>query len=173
MSPNQTVHHYKKLQSQGHDTWLRDCVSTKSLVASLELAALSRNRENRKHPHAFRIPDATLRAFVDGLIGDAIKILKSSSFDELYRNIYSHRVTGIGSLAIYDTAHRIGARLKLQLQVVYMHRGTKSGAENYLGRRVREKILDRSQFPDFAVLSCARVRAGNIRSCTSGIVVND
>src|SRR5262249_51982407 len=38
------------------------------------------------------------------------------------------RISGIGELTIYDTALRIGGKLGLEPDVVYLHAGTREGA---------------------------------------------
>jgi hypothetical protein len=42
-------------------------------------------------------------------------------------------IHGIGELAIYDTAVRIGARFGVEAEDAYMHRGTRDGAKALLG----------------------------------------
>ena len=55
---------------------------------------------------------------------------EAPSFDELHRVVreVGDRIPGIGVLAVYDTALRIGAKRDLLPTRVYLHRGTMSGA---------------------------------------------
>lgn len=148
---------YKKLKSQGHDTWLLDCAKTRDSVRVIEMAALARDLTNSKHPHQHRIPNAILRQFADSLLENAAAILACKTFTELYETIASLRCPGIGRLAVYDTAHRIGTRLRIRPDKVYMHQGTRVGTELYLGRKISEKAVDKSQFRDFKHLSCEEI----------------
>lgn len=58
------------------------------------------------------------------------KIVACKTFEELYglvRNV-STGIYRIGPLAAYDTATRIGAKLRLFPHEVYLHAGTRQGA---------------------------------------------
>lgn len=52
----------------------------------------------------------------------------------------------IGPLTIYDTALRIGAFLRLEPAVVYLHRGTREGAKA-IGENHRSECLDVRELP--------------------------
>jgi hypothetical protein len=53
------------------------------------------------------------------------------TFAELYEKVAValRPIRGIGLLTIYDTAHRIGAYLKLSPEQVYLHAGVRTGAK--------------------------------------------
>ena len=70
----------------------------------------------------------------------------ASSFDELLSLVESciGDVKGIGELTIYDTALRIGAKLHLEPDRVYLHRGTREGARRLgVGSSERSIPIDR------------------------------
>jgi hypothetical protein len=58
-------------------------------------------------------------------------------------------VPGLGELYCYDVAFRIGAHLGLFPDRVFLHAGTREGAERLLGRRLRRvESVDLSELPD-------------------------
>lgn len=69
------------------------------------------------------------------LLANADYVKAAPTFDELIDLV--ERIAGpvstFGELAIYDTARRIGTHLGLEPEKVYLHRGTRTGA-NALGR---------------------------------------
>jgi len=56
-------------------------------------------------------------------------------------------VKGVGELTIYDTANRIGAHLGLKPEHIYLHAGTKKGAEKLLGHRIKAKHINAHDLP--------------------------
>jgi hypothetical protein len=53
---------------------------------------------------------------------------------------------GLGELYLYDTTLRIGAKLGFLPQAIYLHAGTRAGAEA-LGLPVNGKVLLKSELP--------------------------
>ena len=96
----------------------------------IEAAALARTADGRKHPHQWRIPCDVLRGFGKCLSYRRRDLRQAPSFDDLHRVVreVGDRIHGIGELAVYDTALRIGAKRGLLPTLVYLHRGTLSGA---------------------------------------------
>ncbi|MEK5331403.1 hypothetical protein [Lysinibacillus sp. FSL W8-0992] len=77
-------------------------------------------------------------------------------FEELMKLIRIKGIKGIGGLTVYDTAERIGYAFGLYPTKVYLHRGTRTGAINLLGRKaVRgRKYLYMHEFPvEFQILT--------------------
>ena len=113
----------------------------------LEKAVMSRTRpddrgKEKRHAHQRRIPEAVLRRAHRNLSNCDLESCRS--FDELHDLIERETdgVAGIGSLAVFDFACRIGTwmRPKLKPKKVYLHSGTRVGA-NALGLgRGREAI---------------------------------
>lgn len=93
----------------------------------IERASLARTASG-KHLHQWRVRNALLRRFCRHVLRAAVH--HARTFDELHARVEdaAQRVAGIGELAIYDTAHRIGAYLGLDPKRVYLHRGTRKGA---------------------------------------------
>jgi hypothetical protein len=69
-------------------------------------------------------------------------------------------IGGIGELTIYDTAHRIGAYLRLAPENVYLHAGTRQGAKA-LGFKGSWASIPRREFPK----ALSRLRANEIEDC--------
>jgi hypothetical protein len=70
------------------------------------------------------------------------------SFHELYGIVRDRigGIRGVGELTVYDTALRIGGKLGLEPDRVYLHSGTRVGARN-LGLNWRAAFLQVSDLP--------------------------
>lgn len=137
---------YKILRRQNPDTWIIDCSNSKTIEQAIELAATAKNFANKKHPHQYRLPNSTLDSFAIAIIDKVDKVKKVKSFDDLILIIDSCRVKGIADLTIYDTAKRIGSYLGLYPVKIYLHSGTRKGAEILLGK-VKGKFINANQLP--------------------------
>ncbi len=110
-------------------------------------AVLSRIN-GKKLSHQRRLPSAVLaeasRRVLDNLEGLRV----SQTFDELFEQIDAivGTIVGIGDLAVYDFALRIGVRFGLAPDRVYLHAGTRDGARA-LGLDWRRKTLELSELP--------------------------
>lgn len=101
-----------------------------TLPRTIKAAALAHTAYGGKHPHQWRIPCDVLREFGRCLSSRKRDLREAPSFDELHQVVreVGDRIHGIGVLAIYDTALRIGVKRDLLPTRVYLHRGTMSGA---------------------------------------------
>jgi hypothetical protein len=72
----------------------------------------------------------------------------ASSFEQLHQIIGEliQGIRGVGPLLIYDTALRLGANLRLEPSVVFLHAGTREGARR-LGLNVARSFIPSSEFP--------------------------
>ena len=97
---------------------------------AIRRGARARTADGGKHPHQWRIPRGVLRAFGAQLARRESALSEAGSFDELHEAVrcVGDPIHGVGELAVYDTALRIGARLGLDPERVYLHRGTRDGA---------------------------------------------
>ncbi len=124
--------------------WVRSSTQ-RTLRSAIRFAGLARVR-NKKHPHQRRLSRTTLQRACDSLLRNESKIRRCKSFDELHNllGILLHRTEGVGELYIYDTASRIGAKLHLLPAKVYLHRGTRKGAQalGYDGRVPAVEVSD-------------------------------
>ncbi len=119
-----------------------------SLRDAIESAGLCKTSDGSKHRHQWRIKPAVLREAASKLQKAAHKIRECASFDELIRLIDQKLGCGhgLGELAKYDIAHRIGAHVGVYPKKVYLHRGTRAGAEA-LGLDGKLDTLEVSSLP--------------------------
>lgn len=150
---------YKILRRNNPDLWIIDCANSKSLRQAIKLAATARNFTNQKHNHQFRIPPAILDRFAVSVLSKINQVKSSKSFDDLISIIDSCRIKGVGDITIYDTAQRIGGYLGLYPQKVYLHGGTRVGAEILIGK-IKGKSISVSQLP--TPFQSAAISAGEI-----------
>ena len=115
---------------------------------ALTRAATARLR-NGKHSHQNRIPPAVLEESRRRLVDNLRRIKNAQSFDDLFDLVerISGPIHGIGELAVYDTALRIGARFGLEPTKVYLHAGTRDGAKKLLGINGRRKTIELEELP--------------------------
>lgn len=133
----------------------------RSLDAAIKVGAMARARSGKRLNHQRRIPGAVLRGWTDHLRTLATRLRQARTFDELHEVVWreAEGFHGIGRLAAYDTAHRIGTFLKLEPERVYLHAGTRDGARLFgLGGRqsIRPSDLPRA---------FRRLQAAEIEDC--------
>ncbi len=101
-----------------------------SLARTMKCAGLAADRHGRKFRHQYRIRLRVLHKAAKALATRTAAIRACPDFDALFgtveETIYSIR--GIGDVTVYDTALRIGAKLKHEPSLVYLHAGTRDGA---------------------------------------------
>ena len=114
-------------------------MKNKELVSIITNAALARDDFGKKMKHQKRINNETLGVFKERMLKKEHEISEARSFPELLQIVESCRVFGIGELTCYDVATRIGFFLGIEPDAVYLHAGTKKGAENLLGRKYEKK----------------------------------
>ena len=109
-------------------------------------AALARRPDGKKYDHQRRIAPNVLSAVQQRLVG--VRIDRCQSFSELHGLIQTSigDIYGVGPLMVYDTALRIGAKLGVWPEQVYLHRGTRSGARA-LRLQYRQPTLAVSELP--------------------------
>jgi len=116
----------------------------------------------KRHPHQRRIPEAVLLEVCACLIKHQWRCGIFDSFDDLHQKVKDviGGIHGVGELMIYDTACRIGARIELEPDKVYLHAGTRKGARA-LGLGWGARFLEREDLPrEFQDL-----KAGEIEDC--------
>ena len=137
---------FKKLRTEYPDYSLIDCAAAKSLEHAIKMAATARNLAGKKHPHQFRIQNSILQDYSLSLLSIKREISEAASFGLLYSLVYGCRIKGISDLTIYDTSHRIGCFLNLSPEEVYLHSGTRKGAEIIVGK-IMGKTIRVEQLP--------------------------
>ncbi len=119
-----------------------------NLEKAIEVAALCRTSRGKRHPHQTRIPAAVLSEARERLLQVQSGLSACRTFDALFRMIRETLtpVRGIGEATNYDIAQRIGAFLGLAPERVYLHAGTRKGAQA-LGLDYRYDALDPCELP--------------------------
>jgi hypothetical protein len=128
---------------------LRYFRSLPSLEAAISDAGLARRLDGgryKRDSHQRRIPGPVLEIATKRLrrasLGDA------RSFADLIERVARavRPVHGVGELYIYDTAFRLGGHLRLLPRQVYLHAGTRLGAQ-VLGLDPRSASVPLNQLP--------------------------
>ena len=128
----------------------------RSLRHAVRIAALSKMADGKRHPHQRRLPSRVLESAAEALAG--VDFRSSETFADLHglveRTVAG--IKGIGDLAIYDIAQRIGSYLELPPDAVYLHAGTRRGARALLGPT--DRVLPLAVFPkDLRSLTAAEL----------------
>jgi hypothetical protein len=110
----------------------------------------------RKHRHQYKLPRKVLNAMAETLLAAQETLTAMTEFDALHGVVKVRAVEGVGPLAVYDFAHRIGMFLGIEPQLVYLHAGTAVGARRlgFTGATLDMKTLCEA-FPEFSELSPA------------------
>ena len=125
-------------------------------------AAASARADGKREAHQRRIPEAALNQFATALLRQPIA--NARDFGDLFayvrraaKPIHGKRVQGIGDLAIYDVALRLGWFGRMEPKCVYLHAGTRVGAAA-LGLDATGDTLPVDVFPsEMQVLSAAEI----------------
>jgi hypothetical protein len=117
----------------------------RSPSAAIRKAALCQRPSGKRHSHQRRIPRALLQQVEGKLQGISRKLAKAEDFAALHRMVELEigGMRGIGTLTVYDIAHRIGAHFGKSPALVYLHRGTKKGAAilGFRGEKLDPKVM--------------------------------
>jgi hypothetical protein len=102
-----------------------------TLREAIQTAALATNSRGKRYSHQRRIIKVALEEAKHILLSNEGFLSNCITFDELFLAIDTllRPVYGLGELYIYDTTLRIGANLGLLPAKVYLHAGTRVGAE--------------------------------------------
>ncbi|MBZ0235610.1 MAG: hypothetical protein K8M05_24990 [Deltaproteobacteria bacterium] len=114
-----------------------------TLEAAVRRAALTLLADGRRDPHHTRRPQELLERAEARLVERLAAIETAAAFSSLYQvidNAVGHW-TGLGHLYVYDAALRIGARKGVLPKVVYLHAGTREGAQKLLDAKKRKTLF--------------------------------
>jgi len=120
------------------------------LSDAIRLAALAVSSKGKRYSHQRRLSKTALEQAQDILLENEELMRQSQDFDDLFllfERLLSS-VKELGELYIYDTALRIGAKIGVFPERVYLHTGTRIGAKA-LGFDGRMKTLEVSQLPEW------------------------
>lgn len=141
---NHYVTHYRSKAEEELD-WFR---GQATLEDAIRAAALAHNAHGRRYSHQWRLRHEVLASARDRLLFNAAALAQQPTFARLYACIEQllRPVGGVGELYFYDTALRIGARLGLMPEAIYLHAGTRQGAAA-LGYQGLGRFLLKSDLP--------------------------
>lgn len=122
------VRAYLRERRQDTESEHRYWASHTSRSSAVRAAALSELANGKRHSHQWRISGIVLQQAADALAEQDLP--DCQEFHDLLEAVDTRirDIHGIGELAVYDIAHRIGAFLGLRPEYVYLHAGTREGA---------------------------------------------
>ena len=142
------IKHYKKWRKENPDTWIHYTTSQSDLDSAISVAVFSNDSNGKRNPHQRRLKLDSLQLFNKTLKKRINDISKCSNFSELIFIIENCKVKGIGELACYDVAIRIGSYLGLHPEFVYLHAGTKTGLKNLMKGKLKKKFIKKGDLPE-------------------------
>jgi hypothetical protein len=124
------VNDYMARYAEGANWELEWFASLPSIDTALRHAALANDWRGKRFSHQCRLAPATLKLAYNRLRARIHDLAIAESFRQLHSQIvrFAGSIDGIGELYCYDTALRVGARLKLFPAEVFLHRGARVGA---------------------------------------------
>ncbi len=151
---------YLDYHATNEERYLRFYAVQRSLPDAITKAAMAELPSGKRFSHQRRIPGTVLTQAKDALL--KLDYSNVNSFSKLYEMVARTLlpIHGIGILTIYDTAHRLGAFLKLSPEVVYLHAGTRAGARA-LNLGYWKTALQMSAFP----LAFQKLRPEQVEDC--------
>jgi len=130
-----------------------------TLADAIAHAAMAVRGDQRRCSHHRRKPKALLAEGMRRLLAIEPAIAAARDFDELIDLIGAalRDIKGLGPLYIYDTALRIGYKLRRLPERVFLHAGTRAGAAA-LGLDVKRDTIPRNEFrPPLSDFSAAAI----------------
>jgi len=136
---------YHRRRIEDEERWFRSR-PTRDAISS---AALARGRGGKKFDHQWRLKNSDLVQAEVALLDVESDVINAGTFDELYGVVWRavRHIWKNPELYCYDTAHRIGAKLGLKPEKVYLHRGTRIGARR-LGLNTKGATIEVSTLPN-------------------------
>jgi hypothetical protein len=160
MNHNEIVNEYIRAYRDEARKELADFERESSRAAAIRRAALCETRDGKRHPHQRRIRRVLLERIEARLQAISRKLSEAIDFATLHQLIESEvgGVKGIGPLTVYDISHRIGAHFGKEPERVYLHAGSRSGAQafNIKGDSVDPALLPSafSRLKPFEIEDC-------------------
>ena len=139
------IQQYKKLKEKYPDKVLENVLSQKKLETAILTSAISEDINGRLHNHQHRVGRKKLEVFAAKLEEKAKEIQAANDFDEIYKIVNSIQVKRVGQLAKYDISLRIGFYRGLLPTKIYIHQGTKVGAELLLKKKINKRFIEREE----------------------------
>jgi len=149
-NPKVLIRHYKATKQPKTKQRLDWFAQHPTFESAISDAAMSIDRNGKRFPHQRRIKKAALESAKEALLRISPKLAECGSFHELYGAVEDalKPVVGAGRLYVYDVSLRIGAKLGLFPQKVYLHAGTRKGAK-VLGLNTRLGWVEMESLPEW------------------------
>lgn len=128
-----------------------------TLDRAIDNAAEAKLTNGNRHPHQYRIK--TMAIAEAGQKLQSLPLADLDSFKALHDllNETIGQITGIGPLMVYDTALRLGFKLGLEPEDVYLHAGTKVGA-TAIGIDADKTVVSKEELPKaFHILKASEI----------------
>lgn len=114
------------------DTWWQaEYLPLSDAIRRAGLSMIPGKKRMIRHGHQCRLPAAVLSEATQAILAFECEIEVVTNFDDLHALVCvaCSSVHGTGPLYCYDVAHRIGLRLGIKPDLIYMHTGTREGAK--------------------------------------------
>jgi hypothetical protein len=133
MTLEEIVSDYIRTQRPYTGEEMMDFANEPSRSAAIRRAALCETNDGKRHPHQRRIPKRLLEHAEAKLQAIRRKLANAADFAALHGLVDEEigSIKGIGALAVYDIAHRIGAYFGKAPERVYLHAGVRVGARAF------------------------------------------
>ena len=143
------IRHYEKEHRQNtinEINWFR---SQSSLIQAIELAAIAKDHRGKRYSHQWRIRLSALDTAKTVLPGMTNIFQQCLTFEQVHELVKTelHKVPGIGKVYVYDTSFRIGAKLNLFPEKVYLHANVRKGA-SALGLDIAGHAIEMDTLPN-------------------------
>lgn len=143
------IRHYNshhRPNEQGELNWFR---RQSSLEDAISVAAKAENECGLRYSHQCRITRKALQDANSLVLERHDELQESKSFHDVWLIVKGtlEVVAGIGDLYIYDTALRIGAKLNLLPERIYLHAGTRRGARAFGLVTQQKEWLEPNELP--------------------------
>jgi hypothetical protein len=117
-----------------------------SLEEAVARASRAERPDGKRHDHQTRIHQNALHQVERRLAKTSLRSYTSFATLHSFLDRRIGSVPGVGELMVYDTALRIGAKLGFEPEVVYLHRGTRSGMRA-LGLNIGRAFIELHELP--------------------------
>lgn len=141
------IRHYRNWKAAHPDIWVEHAASQATLHDAISIAGNMQNHLGKLHPHQYRLEAGNMQNYAESLHTYENDLRAARSFDDIMVIANDARVHGIGDLAIYDTAVRVGSFLNIWPQRVYLHADARAGVGGLINN-LSTSIITRDQLPD-------------------------
>jgi hypothetical protein len=123
-------------------------ISQPTLADAVRRAGLAERPFGKRFDHQRRIRRGVLPECAERLSAELQRIKRVQSFHELLELVEDTigNIKWAGEVLVYDASLRIGAKLKLSPENVYLHAGTREGAR-YMGFKGTRRFLELHELP--------------------------